>query len=142
MSTVEPLGSNPSLAFFIHDLRAGGAERNIVRLVNGIAAKGIRTDLVLINKSGVYLGELDQRVNVVELSQSRAATAPIGLARYLNAHRPSALISSLTHINVAAVLGRALARHRPRLVVTERNQFTRNRDLKRGLVRLSYALVP
>ena len=27
-------------------------------------------------------------------------------------------------------------------MVTERNQFTRNRELKRGLVRLSYALVP
>ena len=144
MSSVAALASSPSplLAFFMHDLRAGGAERNIVRLVNGVAAKGIRIDLILISKSGVYFEELDPRVNIVELAQSRAATAPIGLARYLDTHRPAALISSLTHINVAAILGRAIARHRPRLVVTERNQFTRNRELKRGLVRLSYALVP
>jgi len=133
---------DPLLSFFIHDLRSGGAERNIVRLVNGVADRGIRTDLVVISKTGVYLDELDPRVKVFELPQSRAATAPLGLSRYLNARRPDALISSLTHVNVAAILGRALARHRPRLIVTERNQFTRNRALKRGLVRLSYSLVP
>jgi glycosyltransferase involved in cell wall biosynthesis len=133
---------DPLLSFFIHDLRSGGAERNIVRLVNGVADKGIRTDLVVISKTGVYLDELDPRVKVFELPQSRAATAPLGLSRYLDARRPDALISSLTHINIAAILGRALARHRPRLIVTERNQFTRNRALKRGLVRLSYSLVP
>ena len=57
MSSVAALASSPSplLAFFMHDLRAGGAERNIVRLVNGVAAKGIRIDLILISKSGVYL---------------------------------------------------------------------------------------
>jgi glycosyltransferase involved in cell wall biosynthesis len=130
------------LSFFIQDLRSGGAERNIVRLVNGVVDRGIQADLVVISKTGVYLDELDPRVQVFELPQSRAATAPLGLRRYLNARRPDALISSLTHINIAAILGRALARHRPRLVVTERNQFTRNRELKRGLVRLSYSLVP
>jgi glycosyltransferase involved in cell wall biosynthesis len=133
--------TRPLLSFFIHDLRAGGAERNIVRLVNGVVSTGIRTDLVVVSRSGVYLEELDPRVEVFELPQSRAATAPLGLSRYLNERRPQALISSLTHINIAAILGRALARHRPRLVVTERNQFTRNRELKRGLVRLSYSLV-
>lgn len=130
------------LAFFIHDLRSGGAEKNIVRLVNGVAARGIETDLVVINKTGPYLDDLDPRVRVVELAQTRTAMAPFGLSRYLDARRPDALISSLTHVNIAAILGRSLARHKPRLVVTERNQFTRNRPLKRGLVRLCYALVP
>ena len=34
-----PVGdARPLLSFFIHDLRAGGAERNIVRLVNGVVS--------------------------------------------------------------------------------------------------------
>jgi glycosyltransferase involved in cell wall biosynthesis len=130
------------LTFFIQDLREGGAERNVARLLSGIVARGVPTDLVVIEKSGSFFSELDPRVNVVELPQRRTLTSIFGLKRYIEARRPIALVSSLTHTNVAAVLANMMARTRTRLIVVERNEYSKNRQLKRGFVRLSYGLVP
>jgi glycosyltransferase involved in cell wall biosynthesis len=134
--------SNRVLAFFIQDLRAGGAERSVARLLNGIMAREIPTDLVVICRQGAFFDELDPRVNVVELPQSRTFTSVRGLKRYIETRRPAALVSSLTHINVAAILANITARPRVRLVVVEHNQHSQNRRLKHGLVNLSYRMVP
>lgn len=129
------------IAFFVQDLRGGGAERNIVRVVNGIAARGVPTDLVLVSREGPYLAELDPRVNVIELAEKRTLTSIWGLRRYLRAVNPAALVANLTHINVAACFARVLAGYRGKVIVVERNQYTRNRELKSGLVRLTYDAV-
>lgn len=126
------------LAFFVQDLRGGGAERNVVRRVNFIAALGHDVDLVLVRKRGDYLGEVDPRVNVVDLDCRRTMQAIPRLAAYIDRVRPVALSAHMTHTNVAAVLARMMARHKPRLVVVEHNQFDRNLALKTGLVRLAY----
>jgi glycosyltransferase involved in cell wall biosynthesis len=130
------------LAFFIQDLRAGGAERSVARLLNGIMARGVPTDLVVVNRKGTFLDELDPRVNVVELAEGRTMTSVRGLRRYIEARRPAAVVSSLTHTNVAAILANLSARPRSRLVVVEHNQHSQNAQLKRGLVGLSYRMVP
>jgi glycosyltransferase involved in cell wall biosynthesis len=113
-----------------------------VRIVNGIAGRGVPTDLVLVSREGPYLGELDPRVTIVELPEKRTLTSIWGLRRYLRERRPAALVANLTHINVAACFARVLARYRGRVIVVERNQYTRNRELKSGLVRLTYDAVP
>jgi glycosyltransferase involved in cell wall biosynthesis len=136
------LTMNRRIAFFVQDLRGGGAERNIVRIVNGIAARGVPTDLVLVSREGPYLSELDPRVNVIELPEKRTLTSIWGLRRYLRSANPAALVANLTHINVAACFARVLAGYRGKVIVVERNQYTRNRELKRGLVRLTYDAVP
>lgn len=133
--------SDPVLAFFIQDLRAGGAERSVARLLNGIVARGVPTDLIVIERKGAFFAELDRRVNIIELPQSRTITSVRGLKRYIETRRPAALVSSLTHTNVAAILANIAARPRARLVVVEHNQHSQNRTLKHGLVRLSYGLV-
>ncbi len=130
------------LTFFIQDLREGGAERNVTRLLSGIVARGVPTDLIVIDRRGSFFSELDPRVNVIELPQRRTLTSVIGLKRYIETRKPVALVSSLTHTNVAAVIANTLARTRTRLIVVERNQYSLNRTMKRGLVRLSYGLVP
>ena len=133
---------NRVLTFFIQDLREGGAERNVARLLSGIVARGVPTDLIVIQKRGTFFSELDPRVNVIELPQRRTLTSVIGLKRYIEQRQPVALVSSLTHTNVAAVIANMVARTRTRLIVVERNEYARNRAMKRGLVRLSYGLVP
>jgi glycosyltransferase involved in cell wall biosynthesis len=130
------------ISFFIQDLRAGGAERSVVRLVNGIAERGINVDLVLVNRSGPFLDELSPEVTVVELPQQRTLTAALGLRAYMARSRPAALVSSMTHTNVAAIMARLGAPWRPRLVVVEHNNFQQNRAIRRGLARLSYEVVP
>jgi glycosyltransferase involved in cell wall biosynthesis len=138
---IEGTGERP-LAFFIQDLRAGGAERNVTRILNGIVARGIRTDLVVVQRNGAFFDELDPRINVVELSQNRTIKSIFGLKHYIETIRPTALVSSLTHTNIAAILGNLLAAKRTPLIVIERNHFTLNRRVKRGLVWLGYRSAP
>ena len=130
------------LAFLIQDLREGGAERSTARLLSGIAAREIPVDLIVVAQRGRFFEELDARVNVVELPQRRTMTSVLGLKRYIETRRPLALVSALTHTNVAAIIANELAIRRTRLVVVEHNQISMNRRLTRGSVGLSYRLVP
>jgi glycosyltransferase involved in cell wall biosynthesis len=133
---------NRVLAFFIQDLREGGAERTTVRLLNGIVGLGLPADLVVIERKGGFFDELDSRVNVVELPQSRTLTSVVGLKHYIERRRPVALVSALAHTNVAAIVANEIARPKTRLVVVEHNQLSMNRLHKSGLVRTAYRLIP
>lgn len=113
------------VAIYIPSLRGGGAERVMVTLANGFAARGHRVDLVLVKAEGPYLKEVADNVRVVDLNKSRALDSLIPLARYIRQNRPDAMLSALTHANVIAILARKLARVKMRLVVSERSSLTR-----------------
>jgi glycosyltransferase involved in cell wall biosynthesis len=133
---------DPKISFFLQDLRGGGAERSVVRLANGIAARGIATEIVLIRAEGAFLAEVAPDVAVVDLKAGRTAASVWHLARHLERSRPTAVFAHMTHTNVAAVAARALARHRPKLILVEHNRFDVALARKRGLVRLAYKAVP
>lgn len=132
------------IAFLIHDLRDGGVERVTVSLANGISSRGIDVDLVLVNRVGKssYFDSIEEGVRITNLRENRTLTSIVGFRRYLNESKPDVVISALTHINVATILARVAARHRPRLIVVEHNQMSKNIEQINGLVRLAYATVP
>ncbi|GGE48853.1 glycosyl transferase [Agaricicola taiwanensis] len=130
------------ISFFLQDLRGGGAERSVVRLANGIAARGISTEIILIRAQGDFLSEVSPQVKIVDLKARRTAESAWHLARHIDRNRPDAVFAHMTHTNVAAVLARSLARHKTRLIVVEHNRFDVALSRKRGLVRLAYKAVP
>lgn len=109
------------VAIFLPDVEGGGAERVMVTLANGFAARGHHVDLVLAQARGSYLGEVAAAVHIVDLKAGRVATSLLPLARYLRRERPAALLSALNHANIIAIIARKLARVPLRLVVSERN---------------------
>ncbi|MEP3032879.1 MAG: glycosyltransferase [Pseudoruegeria sp.] len=128
--------------FFAHDLRAGGAERSVIRLANAMVRRNIPVELVLINRTGAFLSELDPQVSIFELSGNRTATSIFSLYRYIKAARPQFIIASMTHINAAVILASLFVLTRPFLIVVEHNQYDMNLVQKSGLVRLAYRLAP
>ncbi len=135
---------NRRIAFLMHDLRDGGAERVTVSLANGIAALDIAVDLVLVNQTGenAYFESLNERVRLVDLNAGRTLASVLGFKHYFHETRPDVIISALTHVNVAAILAHMTARYRPRLIVVEHNQMSQNRQRKTGFVKLAYSFVP
>lgn len=113
-----------TVACFIPDLFDGGAQRAAVKLAGGLAARGLDVDLVLLDAGGPHRQSLDARVRVVELSARRVALSAVPLARYLARERPDALVSFLTHANIAAVAARSLSRTDVRLALVEQNTLT------------------
>jgi glycosyltransferase involved in cell wall biosynthesis len=136
--------SRPDVSCFIPDLGGGGAQRAVVKLVRGLAGRGLAVDLVLLNQQQQHAGDVDSQARVIDLATDRVIKAVPKLVRYLRRERPGAVISFLTHANVAAVAACALAVVETRLIVVEQNTVSAVRgSLRRdawlpALVRRAY----
>lgn len=133
------------VALFIPDLSGGGAERVMLNLANGFAERGLNVDLVLQKQSGVYLDQVDERVEIHDLEAGRALGAIGPLVHYLRHRQPDALISALGQMNLVAVLARWISTTRVPVLVTEHETFERGRDsgfVQRLFPRLARLLYP
>ena len=107
------------VALVFSSLGGGGIQRVMLNLAEGFLADGLVVDLVVVDASGELATHVPPGATVVNLQAGRALRALPALARYLRAHRPSAVLSSQTHVNLVAIAARALARVPVRLVVSE-----------------------
>lgn len=110
-----------TLTIFLPSLAGGGAERAMLNLATALHARREDVELVLARAEGPFLADVPAGLRVVGLGAPRMARAIRPLARHLRARRPRALLATLPHANVAAVLARRLARVPVRLVLREAN---------------------
>ncbi|HEX3484811.1 MAG TPA: glycosyltransferase [Micropepsaceae bacterium] len=126
----------------LHDLRGGGAERVNLRLIEGMLASGRNVDLVLVRGSGEFLSDIPAGARVFDLKKKRVIQAIFALARYLRRERPTAVLSSLSHVNLAAIIAVWLSRLKVNLIVCEHNQISQKVRIARGFVsRMTYRAV-
>jgi glycosyltransferase involved in cell wall biosynthesis len=131
------------VAFLLLDLALGGAERNIVELANRLAEEGTAVDLVLIRREGPFLDRVSPRVRIVDLKAGRTVAGFIPLRRYLRRERPTALMSALTPVNIAAVITARLSHAGTRVIVSERSAPTTElRNTRSAMVKIAYRLIP
>ncbi|HEY8948112.1 MAG TPA: glycosyltransferase [Rhizomicrobium sp.] len=112
------------IAIVLHDLRGGGAERAVLRLARGMAAAGRDVELILVRGEGAYLGEIPPGIRLKVLDKPRVSQAIGKLAMHFRRTRPRAVLSALTHMNLATVAAARLSRVPMRLVLSERNQIS------------------
>lgn len=135
--------SPPHVALYLPSLRGGGAERVMVMLANGFAARGHRVDLVLAKAEGPYLPEVTPDVRIVDLNSHRVLASLPGLVAYLRRERPRAVLSSLGHANIVTIVARAVSGVKCRLVVSERNSLSGMRGTTGFVMRcMTRALYP
>jgi glycosyltransferase involved in cell wall biosynthesis len=109
-----------SLTVFLPSLSAGGAERSIVTLANGLATQGVPLTLALAKAEGPFAADVNPTVRVIDLNATSVWRALPGLVRHLRTSQPSVLLSAISHANVIAALAHRVARSRARLVLSER----------------------
>src|SRR5689334_4542754 len=107
------------IALFLPNVEGGGAERNMVSLLHGLAESAVPVDLVLGEARGPFLGQVPADTRVIDLRAPRIRQTVLPLARYLRKERPHALLARMTHVNVAALLARRLSGTRVRCVIVE-----------------------
>jgi glycosyltransferase involved in cell wall biosynthesis len=107
------------VALFMPSFRGGGAERVMVTLAQGFAARGVRVDIVVAQDEGPNVPSAMDGIRIVDLRAGRVLAALGGLARYLRREAPHAMLSALPHANVVAVWARSLARSTTRIVLSE-----------------------
>jgi glycosyltransferase involved in cell wall biosynthesis len=97
----------PKLAFYVHSMVGGGAERVFALLASGFAKRGYRVDLVMNRAAGPHMAFVAPEVRVVSLDRSTATALP-ALMRYLRRERPDCLVAGLLHNNMIAALAARL----------------------------------
>ncbi len=127
MPTENTANARP-VALLMPNFEAGGAERVMIRLAQGLAQAGHTVHLVVLSDHGPYRSMLSPQVpgiQVHSLKAKRAWQAVPAMVRYLLAHQPTAVLSALFHCNFLAVASRAivcrLTNHAPRVVISEHN---------------------
>lgn len=91
----------------------------VVTLANGMSRRIDNLDLVVANAVGPYLSEVDKGVRLVDLGGKRVSAALPALVRYLRAERPDVLMSTLSHVNVMALVAKKIAGVATLVVVRE-----------------------
>lgn len=131
------------IAVVLHDLRGGGAERACLRLARGMVANGRQVELVLVRGEGAYLSEVPSGVRLTVLDRPRVSQAIGALAAHFRRTRPKAVLSALTHMNLATIAAARLSGVAPRVVVSERNQISaKAREARGAWQRALYRMVP
>lgn len=115
--------SKERLAIFLPGLYDGGAERTLLNLAEGIAAKGFPVDLVLSKAEGPYMSEIPNSVRLVDLKARRVMLCLPALIRYLRSERPSAMLATL-YANIVAVWARQITGIPARIILNEQNTLT------------------
>jgi glycosyltransferase involved in cell wall biosynthesis len=97
------------LAILVSFSGEGGVERMVLNLVNAIAQKGIRVDLLLIKTDSQHLQDIHPSINRIDLGSSHTLTSLLPLMRYLKRVHPPCLLAAKDRAGRIAVIARALA---------------------------------
>jgi len=109
---------NISITLLMPSLEGGGAEKVFVILANALVEQYQSVTMLLASAKGIYLGQLDSRIQVIDLSRNRVILALPKLMRYLRKNRPEILMSGLVHTNLIAVLANLLTGRCTKVIAT------------------------
>ncbi|MEO1796489.1 MAG: glycosyltransferase [Pseudomonadota bacterium] len=131
------------VTIFLQDLRGGGAERAFLRLARGMIAAGRTVEIVLVGPRNDYPNEVPPEARIVHLGTGRVLRAIPAFARHLKRTQPRAVLSALTHVNVAAIIAHRLSGISAPMIVSERNQFSAKTTASSNFAdRVAYWLAP
>lgn len=120
------MNTEQRIAFYLSSLGGGGAQRVVLTLANAMAEQGVHIDLVLVKARGPFLTQVHPGVRIVDLGVGNVMFSLPGLVRYLRRERPVALLSSLKHVNVVALLARQISLVPVRVVIGEHNTLSQS----------------
>ncbi len=98
------------IALFIPVLTFGGAEKVVITLANGLAAKGHKVDLVLIKREGQLIETVSDKVRLVDLGSKKTFFSVWKLRGYLHKNKPDVLLSGLDNANIVSSLAMRMAK--------------------------------
>jgi glycosyltransferase involved in cell wall biosynthesis len=115
---------NKEIIIFMPSLGGGGAEKIVLRLMEGFVLRGIKVTIILATPHGRLHFEIPREVNVVHLKSKHTIFSVLKLTNYLRKYKPKLLLSHLARANRIAILSCLLSRAGTRLFVVEHNTMS------------------
>jgi glycosyltransferase involved in cell wall biosynthesis len=111
----------PVLAVVLRAFEGGGAQRDMILLVNALAARSVQIVILCLRPDGPLRDLLDPSIAVVEVPGGKIRYAIPGLRRLIRDLAPTAMVSSEAALNLCTLIAvRTLPQHnRPKLILRE-----------------------
>ncbi|MDR3538824.1 MAG: glycosyltransferase [Acetobacteraceae bacterium] len=126
-----PGGRPATIAIYMHDLSGGGVERQSLALATELQMLGFDITMVLHQMRGELREQLSPHLRTVDLASSRTIRDIPRLAGFLSREKPDVLLANVDHNNVAALLAKAMAASRTKVVICQHNPISA--DFYQGL---------
>jgi len=107
------------ISFFISTLEGGGAERNIINIINNLDRGKYTISLVLGRARGIFMNQIPEDVSVIDLNTSYSLVLFFKLIKYFRKERPDIFISSFPHVNIISIVARKISLVKTKVVITE-----------------------
>ncbi len=112
------------IAFFLPNLEAGGAERNVVNIINNINREKYKIILVLGKKEGDFINEIKKDILIVDLDTSNSFGLFLRLIKYFKKERFGIFVSAFSRINIICLAAKIFSRANIKIVATEHAVFS------------------
>ncbi|HEY4040361.1 MAG TPA: glycosyltransferase [Rhodopila sp.] len=113
-----------TVAIYMHDLRAGGVERQSLIIAEEFRRHGVEVTLVLHRVRGELMDQVPSGLRIVDLRSPRTLMDIPRLARFLRAEKPDILLSNVDLNNVAALLAKAISFSGSKVVICQHNPIS------------------
>jgi len=122
-------GNNkPKICLFWPTLGFGGVETSGLRVARELYERGYPVDVVVANARGDLLSKIPPGVSLVNLrsplGNGKLVLSVFPLAFYLRRHSPAVIMSSMTEVNLIAIIARVISGSRCWLVISERSTLS------------------
>ena len=112
------------IAFFLPDLRCGGAEKVALLLANEFIQRGFNVDMVLSKAQGEFLPELSSQIRIVDLNADRIRYVFKPLLKYFKSEKPDVVLASMWPLTLLAVVAFRSAKLSGSVIVSDHTTFS------------------
>jgi len=114
------------IAFFLPNLEGGGAERNVVNLLNNLNKEKYDLSIVLGKKEGAFIGEIPEYVSLVNfgLKSSYSLVLFLKLIKYFRQEKANIFVSAFPRFNIISLLARIFSGSKIKIIITEHTTFS------------------
>lgn len=118
--------SSKKIYIFIYSMVGGGAEKVALLLSNKFIQKGIDISIVLLQKEGVFLEQIDKKIKIYNLNSIISKIGGIFgkifiFSSFLMKHKPDIVLSIGEWPNTIAPMSVKLIPYKPKVVLTEQS---------------------
>ena len=88
------------IIFFLHNLNAGGAEKNLINYANFLSDNYINVKIICLSDKGILKKDISKKVKIINLQKKRLLNSIFLILKIINKNKPDFLFSSLLHISL------------------------------------------
>jgi glycosyltransferase involved in cell wall biosynthesis len=106
------------ICFLTASLETGGAERNVVNIVNSLDGN-FQVSVVASCANGGLKNKINNNVKIVDFKSRRFLVFFFKLCKYLQIEKPDILVSNLTYVNILSIIACFFAKAGMKIILIE-----------------------